>query len=313
MRKLARLSFVIAAAAIVLICCTGVSHGTGGFSTGEIGLISASSNGVRSTLVINASRKLAETGGKVIFSVEASTDVRSFTAYEGVHKRHAVYRFKGLENQSISINDAVHAGSSCTAILGSDGRYKIVAMTRFVWETEMGKVSEGFPRYFRYTVRTDPIYVTAADIDRIVREGHGGGQSKPVIVTAIEGSVGHTEKWDGNRNDYNSNCSPGNRRDSDTFWSGEKFILTAEVTSADRPSAVTAEIEGTSYKTALIFEGGAWRGELFDRSMIDRWGRSGMDRLTFLFTASADGRQVTARVEVFVDDRDNYWEMHRKE
>ncbi|TDP59631.1 hypothetical protein [Aminicella lysinilytica] len=312
MRKLGRLSFVIIAACMAFICCTAVSHGTGGFSTGEIGVISASSNGVRSTLAIQASKKLAETGGEVIFSIRASTDVRSFTAYEGVHKRHAVYRFNGLENQRISINDAEHAGSSCTAVLGSDGRYKIVAMTRFVWETERGKVAEGFPRYFRYTVRSEPIYVTAADVDRIVNAGHSS-DSKPVIVTAVEGSVGHTEKWDRNRNDYNSNCSPENRRGSEVFWSGEKFILTAKVTSADRPSAVTAEIEGTSYKAALVFEGGVWKGELFNRSMIERWGRNGSEKLKFLFTTSADGKQVTDRVEVFVDDRDNYWEMHRKE
>jgi hypothetical protein len=313
MNRMIRGILLVAITCLFYLCLASLSYGAGGYSKGEICVISASSNGITCSLSIMAARRLHDPGGKVDFSLKAYTNTDRFTAYEGVHKRHALYRYIGTREEKFNIDNSISSGSRCTAILGTNGKYKIVAMSRFVWETEMGKVSEGFPRYHSNYVVSEPMYLSLADIDEIISKGGGSHQSETEKPAHIIGQVGHTDGWNRNRNEYNNRCGPKKRRSSDMFWPGEKFILSCNIGGSDGAEYVNVTIEGSKYKTRLRFENGSWRGVLFDDSMIDQWRRARNKELTFIFESQVGKNKIEDRVAVIVDGSDEYWKMHRKE
>ena len=116
------------------------------------------------------------------------------------------------------------------------------------------------------------------------------------------------------------------KRGTNVFWSGEQFVLNSETEGA--PSKVTAQIfsvdesgtpQSTGYSTELSKTGkktasGAelWAGNLWDESMINQWGGSTPEELTFIFTAHYNGGTTkTHTVSVIVDNNRDYWQLHR--
>lgn len=166
--------------------------------------------------------------------------------------------------------------------------------------------------------------------------GAGIGMYKFVVVSEgkITGEVYHAEQWDINRKKYNLanfeseyNCisqfndyialSMPRARGTNVFWSGEKFMLHAEV--AGSPEKVTCSINGTNYKTSMKNSGKKtasgeliYTGCLWDQSMINKWGRKKPVELTFTFTAVYSGDTTKKHeVRVIVDNMDDYWKLHR--
>ncbi len=151
----------------------------------------------------------------------------------------------------------------------------------------------------------------------------------------ITGMVNHTSQWDTNRKTYNLsyfdeevnrrftygeyiNMSPPRKRGTNVFWSGERFVLEAH--AAGNPMNVTAEIQDLpGYNATLDSSGrknekGEWiyEGELWDRSMLNKWGKGSPIELTFVFTAEyGGGVNKTFEEKVIVDSNVDYWLLHR--
>ena len=151
----------------------------------------------------------------------------------------------------------------------------------------------------------------------------------------ITGRINHTDEWDRNRkrynlalfgDEYNTEVSypeytamkAPRKRGTNVFWSGERFLLSADV--AGKPQKVTAEIIGMpDYKTALTSAGGKnpqgetiYTGELWDRTMINRWGKNSPQQVRFLFTAEySGGITKTFEDQIIIDSNTDYWLLHR--
>ncbi len=131
----------------------------------------------------------------------------------------------------------------------------------------------------------------------------------------IEGMVNHTEQWDINRKKYNlsKTGTEESPRGYNVFWSGERFVL--QGSAEGRPISVHVQILENPYSTYLSsFDGGStWKGDLWEESMINRWGVDSPEPLTFRFTANFNGGIIrTDDVQIIVDDRDQYWQYHQK-
>jgi len=141
-----------------------------------------------------------------------------------------------------------------------------------------------------------------------------------VLELSIDGFVNHTDLWDSNRQDYNLKKSGhiDQPRPPEMFWSGEKFVLKALTTTIDPLSDVYAEkvyvnILGYSYNTELFSaDGFTWEGILWDESMVNKWGNSDPEYLTFRFTVLySNGTVKTDAVKIIVDNRDSYYKLHQ--
>jgi len=167
--------------------------------------------------------------------------------------------------------------------------------------------------------------------------GAGIGTSRFTVVSEgkITGMVYHTENWEKNRKKYNMNrfkdevnkeipytdylkLKTPRKRGTNVFWSGEKFMLQAEV--AGSPTKVTCKIEGyPSYSTTMKSTGKKntanetlYSGSLWDSSMMNRWGRKKPKELTFTFTATySGGTTKTYTAKIIVDSKEDYWQLHR--
>ncbi len=165
-----------------------------------------------------------------------------------------------------------------------------------------------------------------------------------VLRYGVTGSVYHTDEWEKNRKAYNATTFGASRdaavsyaeyiraakprmRGSNVFWSGERFMLSAE--ALGEPTAVTAEISGSAYRTELTraavspgsvspagSSGAAWQsftGSLWDITMNGRWGTKAPEELTFIFTAHyKDGKTAVYEEAVIVDDSEKYVKLHRR-
>lgn len=94
-------------------------------------------------------------------------------------------------------------------------------------------------------------------------------------------------------------------------------MVEAKTADTAKVERVKVSIEGTTYSADLTLEGGKgdkWKGSIFDRTMVGKWGQQRPEILEFVFTAYyTGGSSVTQRVEVIVDSTINYWDLHRKE
>ncbi|MGI6751854.1 MAG: Athe_2463 domain-containing protein [Anaerovoracaceae bacterium] len=166
--------------------------------------------------------------------------------------------------------------------------------------------------------------------------GAGLGSLRFTVISEgkIAGMVNHTDEWDGNRKKYNmkqfghsveGRVDFGDYKDEkhprkrgiNVFWSGERFELSAAL--GGNPSSVTCQITGEGYSTSLTQTGSRneegdiiYKGSLWDRNMINRWGRKAPEQLTFRFTAFYSGGSIkTHDVNIIVDSKDDYWMLHR--
>lgn len=177
------------------------------------------------------------------------------------------------------------------------------------------------------------------DVVCTVRDWNGAGIDtyKFTVISdgKITGYVNHTDQWNQNRKKYNLKWfsqefnvlisfqdylkqQEPRTRGTNVFWSGEKFMLQAAVGGA--PNKVTSQIqEYPAYITAMKSTGRKnaqnetiYTGELWDKSMINKWGRKAPQPLNFRFTATYDGGVVkTHDVVVIVDSKQDYWQLHR--
>lgn len=167
--------------------------------------------------------------------------------------------------------------------------------------------------------------------------GTGMGNYRFGVISEgrITGRIDHTAEWDENRKKYNmslfgnefnqkvtyedyTDMQAPRKRGANVFWSGERFILTADV--AGRPQKVTAQILGDAgYETVLASSGKKnpqgetiYKGELWDRTMLNRWGKSKPQQVHFRFTAEYEvGVTKTFDDWVIVDNNTDYWLLHR--
>ncbi len=166
--------------------------------------------------------------------------------------------------------------------------------------------------------------------------GAGIGTYKFTVISEgkIVGEVHHTDRWDENRKKYNI-AKFGNeireafsytdymamkeprKRGTNVFWCGEKFMLLSEV--AGSPTKVTCSIKGTRYSVNMENTGrkngigeAVYEGEIWDKTMMNRWGNRKPEKLIFVFTAYySGGITKTHEVYVIVDNTDSYWKLHR--
>lgn len=171
-----------------------------------------------------------------------------------------------------------------------------------------------------------------------VRDQTGVGMASYSFVVVsdgkITGRVYHTDEWDKNRKKYNISLfgeefnqkvsyeeyiamKAPRKRGTNVFWSGERFLLSAEVGGA--PKRVSVEIPGTGYQTLLTSTGTknsqgetVYQGELWDRTMLNRWGKNKPQQVTFRFIAEYEGGvEKTFEETVIVDSTTDYWLLHR--
>lgn len=172
-----------------------------------------------------------------------------------------------------------------------------------------------------------------------VRDHSGTGIDSYAFTVAsagkIEGNVYHTDLWDQNRKKFNLfyfgdeynqyvsysdyiNMQPPRKRGVNVFWSGEKFLLSAEVVGD--ALSVSVNISGDdAYKTALRDTGrknadgeAIYEGSLWSDTMMNKWGRNGPEELIFCFAADyGDGIIKTFNVPVIIDSTLDYWLLHR--
>lgn len=156
------------------------------------------------------------------------------------------------------------------------------------------------------------------------KTGAGLGYYKFTVISEgkITGYVNHTDKWEENRKKYNiKRPAIGDEetpRSRNTFWSGEKFMLLANL--AGNPTKVTSRIEGyPSYTTNLKSTGKKngkdetiYDGSLWNKSMINKWGRKHPETLTFRFTAFYEGDVTKVHdVNIIINSKNDYYQLHR--
>jgi hypothetical protein len=175
--------------------------------------------------------------------------------------------------------------------------------------------------------------------------GVGLGTYQFIVISEgkVTGLVNHTQDWDDNRKKYNLkrfsneinypikledylNHSVPRPRGTNVFWSGERFMLEAE--TEGNPSIVRVKIYSftpqgapvdTGYTTTLTKsgqkgkEGGdLWKGSLWDKGMINKWGRKTPQPLLFKFTAEYPaGKTKEDQATIIIDSQQDYWQLHR--
>lgn len=181
-------------------------------------------------------------------------------------------------------------------------------------------------KLYKLAMRT--LYVpTGTNNDTIVIADYDNGKQgwvlipntvfKPTYFASSDDNpyIQHTVKWEANRISYNTSKAVAGlstmERSSDTFWSGEKFVLHIETNEA--VPTIKVSIKDTTYSKTLtattITSGCAiYQGELWDEEMLNEWGNYIPKELTFTI-AAMDGDTVleTFDVPIIMDNRDLYY------
>lgn len=139
--------------------------------------------------------------------------------------------------------------------------------------------------------------------------------------------IKHTEKWNDNRNEYNLTKSNIGQEESirseGVFWSGEKFVLNIETAEIVSGVAVTIlDDNKDTYKTILttyeenknVSGAAIYKGELWDKSMFNKWGNYIPKTLKFKLEILDSKEQVLEEkfIEAVVDNRDFYYRSRRQ-
>ncbi|GMQ57129.1 hypothetical protein AN1V17_15240 [Vallitalea sediminicola] len=165
-------------------------------------------------------------------------------------------------------------------------------------------------------------------VEAIVDDGNGGTAKATcnlkVNDLSLEGMVTHTPIWNENRIKYNQSITQtdDSPRTSNTFWSGERFLLGSKTTPINNTSSVKANYVHVKilYQSPDIFTylehdntTSQWSGKLWNKDMIHKWGLKSPENLTFRFTVEySNGHSEIDDVIITVDDTDGYWQYHRK-
>jgi hypothetical protein len=164
---------------------------------------------------------------------------------------------------------------------------------------------------------------------RVVVNDNNGGEANDLATFIandlnIKGYINHTSKWNENRIKYNQSKTntDNSPRDYDTYWSGEKFMLSSTTTSINSSSTIVAEtvyveILNESPNITQVLHNdehiNKWTGELWNKNMIHKWGTTTPEILTFRFTVEYSNSHIEIDdVNITIDDIENYWRYHRK-
>lgn len=139
-------------------------------------------------------------------------------------------------------------------------------------------------------------------------------------VSDEDSIIRHTEKWEENRQKYNeSKIAAGLDsivRPYGVFWSGEKFMIDLQTT--EEVPAVRVSMKDSSYSTtmtasAVATSGAIYRGELWNKDMLNKWGNYIPKELTFTIDAIDDNGIVLETLEttVLIDNRDLYYRVKK--
>ncbi|WP_419024156.1 hypothetical protein [Emergencia sp.] len=291
-------------------------------SEGSSPIIGASSADVKCGGQLNASAYLLNTGENVSFQLIPGATPPDFMG-RGAHNRSAKYLYQGICEYMLRIEGKDYLTDSLNYSFSEPGDYEVRGYITYRWQTKRAKA--GFPKYY-YKQRIMSRTIRVSDLEDAVapeqpgkpgQSGEDTDEEEEMIKPTLKGMVSHTEDWEKNRNQFNAYCrASGNehwQRESDVFWSGEKFRLAAVATGKEQPQTINVKIRDHPYQTTLHRNGNSWEGVLFDKSMIDRWGRDGPETLQFVFSAVIDGSYCEDIQRVIVDDLHKYWLMHRKE
>lgn len=171
------------------------------------------------------------------------------------------------------------------------------------------------------------------DLHVLVDDQNCGTATDTAIIApsplSITGQVDHHPQWNDNRIKYNRAMTgkDNDPRTYDTYWAGERFMLSAQTTAIHADSRLTvskvsvhiiepARISPQPYQMNLSLLSSStyrWSGELWDNTMIYRWGRPSPEDLTFQFTVYySNGTVKQHNVTITIDDRDTYYKYHRK-
>ncbi len=144
-----------------------------------------------------------------------------------------------------------------------------------------------------------PTYFSVSDDDTIIR---------------------HTEKWEENRQNYNeSKIAAGLEsmvRPYGVFWSGEKFMI--DIQTTEEVPAVRVSIKDSSYSTTITANsvttsGAIYRGELWNKDMMNKWGNYIPQNLTFTVDAMDGSGAVfeTLETAILIDNRDPFYRIKK--
>ncbi|NCB42268.1 MAG: hypothetical protein EOM59_06570 [Clostridia bacterium] len=132
--------------------------------------------------------------------------------------------------------------------------------------------------------------------------------------------IRHTEKWEENRQKYNeSKIAAGLEsmvRPYGVFWSGEKFMI--DIQATEEVPAVRVSIKDSSYSqtitaSAVTTSGAIYRGELWNKDMLNKWGNYIPKKLTFTVDAldESDAVLETFEATILIDNRDLYYRVKK--
>ena len=132
--------------------------------------------------------------------------------------------------------------------------------------------------------------------------------------------IRHTEKWEENRQKYNeSKIAAGLEsmvRPYGVFWSGEKFMF--DIQATEEVPAVRVSIKDSSYSTTITVStvttsGAIYRGELWNKDMLNKWGNYIPQKLIFTVDALDDRDVVldTFEATILIDNRDLYYRVKK--
>lgn len=149
-----------------------------------------------------------------------------------------------------------------------------------------------------------------------------GASFRPAYFIDQDGAsvIRHTDKWEENRQKYNLGKIAAGQdalvRPYGTFWSGEKFMI--DIQTTEEVPSVRVSIKDSSYSATLtastVTTGGAvYRGELWNKDMLNKWGNYIPKELTFTVDAMDDSGAVleTFKTTILIDNRDLYYQVKK--
>ncbi len=244
-----------------------------------------------------------------------------------------IYR-QGYDNYVPSVKNSFSKGSDRISFEATfndvgTGRIVITFSYRYNWEHAKGYVSSDEALIFNFSTQkeirieeNDGSDNTISDLDL------EDDLFVPLPPLNIEASVDHTDKWNENREEFNmwhfKKSETGNityqqylqltmprLRFYNVFWSGEKFVLSANVLSGECYS-ISVSIDGTDYGTNLVEAGSNWIGEIWDENMREELFSETPKELLFVFSAIGNTNDEK-KASIILDDDNQYWELHRVE
>lgn len=301
----------------------------GNYSTGRINVFVPSKEEATAEIVINIGKNIVERGEIVRPEIKILGPSSSFTAISTSHHQRGRYIFDGLNSENLIIKN-LDTLETFTAkekvIFDKSGKYGIFANVKLRWKVERGKLNIGFPRFFWRTFISQGIIIKIWDPQQEEEPKYDGESTieplNPLEIQAEEKKIPklnckilHTEKWNKNRKAYNNRVLREKNleelRQDHVFWPGEKFLLEACPVNLTNTEWIRVEIEGTEYKAELTPFENKWIGSIFNKDMKDKWKNADNIILTFKF----QGKEglFEEEVDITVDNREEFWLLHRKE